>query len=82
MKHFLFGAALIFAALLVGSTLFGFVWHMVDLLQGKEHNTHLILWTYGSMIVGTIGWLILAYVLVQIDERDGVNHDDELDVTE
>ncbi len=81
MKYLLFGAAIVFAALFVLSTMYGFIWQMTDTMQGTHQDAEIVLWTYVSFGVGLVGWIASTFVLVLIDELDGVDYDDELDAT-
>lgn len=82
VKYVLFGAAIIFAALFVMSTLYGFVWQMTDVMQGVHQNANIVMWTYIAFCGGLIGWILSTFALVLVDELDGVDVDDELSVTE
>lgn len=82
VKYVLFGAAIIFAALFVMSTLYGFVWQMTDVMQGVHQNANIVMWTYISFCGGLIGWILSTFALVLVDELDGVDVDDELSATE
>ena len=82
VKYVLFGAAIIFAALFVMSTLYGFVWQMTDAMQGVHQDAKIVMWTYISFCGGLIGWILSTFALVLVDELDGVDVDDELSATE
>lgn len=82
MKYLLFGVALIFAALFVLSTMFGFIWQMTDTMQGISQDAQIALWTHLCFGVGLVGWIASTFALVLVDELDGVDYDDELDAIE
>ena len=82
VKYVLFGAAIIFAALFVMSTLYGFVWQMTDAMQGVHHDAKIVMWTHVSFCGGLVGWILSTFALVLVDELDGVDVDDDLSVTE
>lgn len=78
MKYSLFLVALCFAALFVMSSLFGFTWNIVDLLNGNTaHEQVVATQTYWATCVGLVGWIITSLALVMVDELDGENFDDE-----
>lgn len=81
-KYILFGAAMIFAALFVLSTLYGFVWQMTDTMRGVHQSASIVMWTYLAFGGGLIGWILSTFALVMVDELDGVNDDDELSAIE
>lgn len=82
MKHCLFLIAMVFAALFVCSTLFGFVLNMVGLFNGSASEDAIAFQSYISTGIGLIGWIVTSLTLVLVDELDGVDADDELSVTE
>lgn len=82
MKHCLFAVAMVFAALFVCATLFGFVWNMVGLFTGNASEEATAVQSYVFTGIGLIGWILTSLSLVVIDELDGVDYDDELSVTE
>lgn len=77
MKHFLFGVAILFAALFVMSSLFGFAWNVVGLLRGNGNEELTALHSYYATGVGLVGWIFTSLALVMVDELDGENFDDE-----
>ncbi len=81
-KYVLFGVALLFAALFVLSTFVGFIFNMTDMMQGTNTDALAIKWSYAISTIGLLGWIASSFWLVLLDERDGVNPDDELAATE
>lgn len=81
MKQLLFFIALIFAWLFVTSTLFGFCWNLVGLTKGESLEGLVSFYSYSATGIGLVGWIVASLSLVLYDEFDGVNFDDELDVT-
>lgn len=78
MKYGLFAVALTFAALFVMSSLFGFAWNIVGLLNGSTVQEELVaVQTYWATGIGLVGWIITSLALVAVDELDGENFDDE-----
>lgn len=78
MKHSLFAVALLFAALFVMSSLFGFAFNIVGLLNGINVQEEVIATqTYWATGVGLVGWIVTSLALVMVDELDGENFDDE-----
>lgn len=77
MKHFLFGMAILFAALFVMSSLFGFAWNVVGLLKGTGNEELTALHSYYATGVGLVGWIITSLALVLVDEFDGENFDEQ-----
>lgn len=77
MKYGLFVVAILFAAVFVMSSLFGFAWNVVGLLNGNAQEELTALHSYYATAVGLIGWIITSLALVMVDEFDGENFDDE-----
>lgn len=78
MKYGLFAVALLFAAIFVMSSLFGFAWNIVGLLNGNAQEELTAIQSYYATGVGLVGWIITSLALVMTDELDGENPDDEL----
>lgn len=81
-KYILFFIALLFATIFVLSTLYGFIWQVEAAFTGVEQAHNVVLYTYAAFVGGLVGWVVSTIYLVVIDETDGVNEDDELDVDE
>lgn len=81
-KYILFSIALLFATIFVLSTLYGFIWQVEAAFSGVEQTHNVVLYTYAAFVGGLVGWVVSTIYLVVIDETDGVNEDDELDVDE
>lgn len=78
MKYCLFAIALVFAALFVMSSLFGFAWNIVGLLTDSNVQEEAVtVQTYWATGIGLVGWIITSLALVAVDELDGENFDDE-----
>lgn len=77
MKYGMFAVALLFAAVFVMSSLFGFAWNIVGLLTGGAQEESVALHSYYATGVGLVGWIVTSLALVLTDELDGENFDDE-----
>lgn len=77
MKYSLFGIALVFAALFVMSSLFGFAWNIVGLLNGSHQEEAVAIQSYWATGIGLVGWIITSLTLVVVDELDGANFDED-----
>ena len=80
MKYGLFAVALLFAALFVMSSLFGFAWNIVELLRGHANENLTALHSYYVTGIGLAGWITTSFILVAVDEEEGGDYDDEPDL--